>query len=40
MINVSPGKADLIETRIIDGKKYFLIPVSEDVTVNGVNVNC
>lgn len=40
MINVSPDKADLIETRIIDGKKYFLIPVSEDVTVNGVNVNC
>ena len=39
-IQVKPDKSDLIETRTIDGKKYFLIPVSEDVTVNGVNVVC
>lgn len=37
-IKVRPECADLIETRIIDGKKCFVIPVSEGVEVNGLTV--
>ncbi len=37
-IRVSPERADLIETRVIDGKKYLLIRAEEGVEVNGVNV--
>ena len=38
VINVSPEKSDLIQTRIIDGLKYILIPADEGVSVNGVNI--
>ena len=37
-IKVATGCSDLVETRVIDGKKYVLIRVDGDVTVNGVNV--
>ena len=37
-IHVTPERADLIQTRIIDGKKYLLIRADEGVEVNGVNV--
>ena len=26
----------LVETRVIDGRKYILIPVEEDVEINGL----
>ncbi|HCC00190.1 MAG TPA: hypothetical protein DEP42_03060 [Ruminococcaceae bacterium] len=38
-IQVKPDRSDLIETRIIDGKKYILIRVEEGVEVNGVDIN-
>lgn len=34
-VSVSPDQSYLVETRIIDGKKYLLIPAEEDVEVNG-----
>lgn len=37
-INVKPECADLIETRIIDGRSYFLIPADDSVEVNGIPV--
>ena len=37
-IQVAPERADLIETRIIDGVKYILICVDENVEVNGVPI--
>ncbi len=37
-IQVSPERADLIETRIIDGVKYILICADENVEVNGVPI--
>ncbi len=37
-IQVSPERADLIETRIIDGVKYILICADESVEVNGVPI--
>lgn len=38
-ISVEPQYSYMVETRIIDGKKYILIPAGEGVEVNGVNVN-
>ena len=39
VIRVDPARADMIETRIIGGVKYILIPADETVEVNGVNVH-
>ena len=38
-IQVNPDFSDLVETRIIDGKKYILIRAEEEVTINGVSVS-
>ncbi len=38
-IKVAPDKADLIETRVIGGVKYILIPADETVEVNGVIIH-
>ena len=37
-ITVAPENSYLIETRIIDGRRYLLIPADEGVEVNGINV--
>jgi len=37
-ISVDPEASYLVETRIIDGKKYLLIPADEGVEVNGMSV--
>ena len=37
-IMVSPDRSYLVETRLIDGKKYILIPADETVEVNGLPV--
>ena len=39
VIKVAPDRSDLIETRIIGGVKYILIPADETVEVNGVNIH-
>ena len=38
-IKVNPERSDLVETRVIDGKKYILIRADEGVEVNGVNIH-
>lgn len=38
VIQVKPECADLIETRIIDGRPCFVIPAGDDVEVNGISV--
>ena len=38
-IQVNPDRSDLVETRIIDGKKYILIRADEGVELNGVNLH-
>ena len=38
VINVSPARSDLVETRVIDGVKYLLIRADEGVEVNGVSI--
>ncbi len=37
-VKVSPRQAGQIETRVIDGIKYILIPADEGVTVNGISI--
>ena len=34
-IKVDPAHTDLLETRVIDGRSYLLIPIDGDVAVNG-----
>ena len=34
-IKVDPKQADRLETRVIDGKSYLLIPIEGDIAVNG-----
>lgn len=38
-ISVSPEYSAMIEARVIDGRKYILIPADEGVEVNGIAVN-
>ena len=38
-IRVSPGCGDLVETRVINGRKYILIRADQGVEVNGVPIN-
>jgi len=39
VIKVNSARADLVETRVIDGLPYILIRAEEGVEVNGVSVN-
>ena len=38
-IHVNREHSDLVETRVIDGKRYILIRADDGVEVNGVNVH-
>ena len=38
-IAVAPEYSYMIEARVIDGRKYILIPADEGVEVNGIAVN-
>lgn len=37
-VTVSPDRTDLVQTRIIDGRECLVIPISDDVQVNGITV--
>ena len=38
-LTVEPACSYLVETRVIDGVKYLLIPAGSDVEVNGLPVS-
>ena len=38
VIKVNPDRTDLIESRMIDGKKCLVITVNDRIEVNGINV--
>ena len=38
-IAVAPEYSHMIEPRIIDGRRYILIPADEGVEINGIGVN-
>ena len=39
IISVPPDQSYLVEARIIDGKRYLLVPVSDELEVNGMGVD-
>lgn len=39
VISVKPECADLVETRMFDGRPYFVIPADDSVEVNGIPVH-
>lgn len=39
LIKVNPARADLVETRVIDGVRYVLVRADQGVEVNGVDVH-
>lgn len=39
VIHVNPERADLIETRNIDGRRCLVIPMEDNVEVNGIHVS-
>ena len=38
LISVDPAYSYVVESRVIDGKRYLLIPAGEEVEVNGLAV--
>ena len=38
VITVNPERTDLVETQVIDGRKYLMIPVDDRVELNGISV--
>ena len=38
-VHVNPERSDLVETRVLDGKKYILIRAEDEVEVNGVAIH-
>ena len=39
VIKVSPDRADLIETRMVDDRKCIVIAMNDHVEVNGVDID-
>lgn len=39
VIHVEPDRAELIETKIVDGRKCLVIPMEGDIEVNGIHVS-
>lgn len=37
-LDVKAESADLVETRVIDGREYLLIPIADDIEVNGIKI--
>ena len=39
VIQVNPERTDLVDVQIIDGRKCLVIPIDDQVEVNGISVN-
>ena len=37
-VSISSDNMDYIESKVIDGREYLLIPVADDITVNGIPI--
>lgn len=37
-VQVNPDRADLVETKFIDGKQYLMIEITDTVEVNGIHI--
>ena len=38
-IRISPNRSDLIEERMIDGRRCLVIPITDELTVNGIRIS-
>ena len=38
VVHIAPDRAELIDTQIIDGRRCLVIPMEDDVEVNGIHV--
>jgi len=39
IVKVNPERTDLVQTKVMEGKKYIMIEVTDQVEVNGITVN-
>ena len=39
VVQVSPDRTDLIETRNLDGQDYLVIPMTDEIEVNGIRIH-
>ena len=39
VIHVNPDRAEMVETKIVDGRKCLVIPMEGDVELNGIRVS-
>ena len=39
VIHVDPDRAELVETKIVDGRKCLVIPMEGDIEINGIHVS-
>ena len=39
IVHVDPERADLVETRVIDGRRCLVIPMEGEVELNGIRVH-
>ena len=39
VVHVDPERADLVETRVIDGRKCLVIPMEGEIELNGIRVH-
>lgn len=39
VVQVNPERTDLVDIQMIDGRKYLVIPVDDQVEINGISVN-
>lgn len=39
VVHIDPERAELMETRIIDGRRCLVIPMEGEVEVNGIRVH-
>ena len=37
-VSISSDKMDYLESKVIDGREYLLIPVADNITVNGISI--
>ena len=38
VIHVDPDRAELVETKVIDGRRCLVIPMEDNVEINGIRV--
>ena len=40
VVKVNPERSDLVETRVIDGRRCLVIAIDDHLEVNGIEIPC